>query len=261
MKKRILVIGASIIWGLSGCVQESSIHTMVTAHRGDQATAPENTLAAFQAAIDSGADFIELDVTETKDGVLVILHDDSLQRTASLDKNIWEVTYAETQELDVGSWYSEKFAGERIPTLEEVIQLCRDKIKLNIEMKVTGNESEQFEEKLVDMIVQENFQEQCIVTSFNYETVKEVKKLEPSIQTGPILSGEGWNLADYRDMDLFSIHEQILTKELVEEAHSMGMPVHVWTVNDEKDIRHFQEMGVDNIITNYPGKAKELLEV
>ena len=103
MKKRNLVIGVFVVLGLFGCRQESSIHTMVTAHRGDQSTAPENTLAAFQAAIDSGADFIELDVTETKDGVLVILHDDSLQRTASLDKNIWEVTYAETQELDVGS--------------------------------------------------------------------------------------------------------------------------------------------------------------
>ena len=260
MRKEVVMIGLIVVLCLTGCNSANGNPVMITAHRGDQSAAPENTLAAFQAAIDNGADFIELDVTETKDGKLVILHDDSLKRTASLDKNIWEVTYEEICDLDAGSWYAARFAEEKIPTLEETIRLCKDKIKLNIEIKVTGHESAQFEENIVKMIQDEKIQKQCIVTSFNYNTVKEVKQLDSSIQTGAIISGEDWSVSDYQDMDLFSMHEKVLTKELVEEAHSMGMTVHVWTVNDEKDIKHFQKMGVDNIITNEPGKAKKIVQ-
>lgn len=259
MKKNLLALGIAASLILGGCAGTNK-QVMITAHRGDQSAAPENTLSAFEAAIENGADYIELDVTETKDGVLVILHDDSLMRTAGLEKNIWEVTYEETQQLDAGSWYSEDFAGEKIPTLEEVIELCKGKIKMNIEIKVAGQESEEFVEKIVNLIQKEDLLSQCIVTSFDYDTVRTVKELAPSIQAGPILSKEGENLADYQDMDVFSISSKILTKDMVKEAHEMGKPVHVWTVNDKSKIKKFWRMGVDNIITNDPGLVSKVVE-
>lgn len=259
MKKGLLILGIAASLILEGCTRTEN-QIMITAHRGDQSAAPENTLSAFEAAIENGADYVELDVIETKDRILVILHDDSLMRTAGLEKNIWDVTYEETQKLDAGSWYSGDFVGERIPTLEEVIELCKGKIKMNIEIKVAGHESEEFVEKVVDLIQREEILSQCIVTSFDYDTVRKVKELEPSIQAGLILSKEGKNLADYQDMDLFSISRKILTKDLVEEAHKMGKPVYVWTVNKKREIKKFWRMGVDNIITNDPGLVRKIVQ-
>ena len=186
MKKSLLILGIAASLILGGCVRTEN-HIMITAHRGDQSAAPENTLSAFEAAIENGADYVELDVTETKDGILVILHDDSLMRTTGLEKNIWDVTYEETQKLDAGSWYLADFAGERIPTLEEVIGLCKGKIKMNIEIKIAGYESKEFVEKVVALIQREEILNQCIVTSFDYDTVRKVKELEPAIQVGLIL--------------------------------------------------------------------------
>lgn len=259
MKKNLLALGIAASLILGGCGRNGN-PVMITAHRGDQSAAPENTLSAFEAAIENGADYVELDVTETKDGILVILHDDSLMRTTGLEKNIWDVTYEETQKLDAGSWYSGEFAGERIPTLEEVIRLCKGKIKMNIEIKVTGHESKEFVEKIVALIQKEELSNQCIVTSFDYDTVRMVKELDSSLQAGPILSGKEQNLENYQDMDLFSISGKILTKDMVEEAHKMGKPVHVWTVNDKSKIKKFWRMGVDNIITNDPGLVRKIVE-
>ena len=260
MKIRWIAVGCTIglaITSFSGC-GNSKNPVLITAHRGDSSMAPENTLAAFEKAIEAGADFIELDVTETKDGVLVILHDNSLERTAELEKNVWEITYDEIQELDAGSWFSEEYAGERIPTLQEVIDVCKGEIKLNIEIKSTGFESEEFIDKIVSCIQENELQEECIVTSFNYSMVQEVKSIDESIKTGIVLSGDKQELSKFNDMDLFSISYKILDKDMVEEAHAMGKAVHVWTVNEKSDLRKFQKMGVDSIITNYPKEASKI---
>ena len=113
--------------------------TMVMAHRGDSVDAPENTLPAFQAAIDHGADAAEMDVQMTKDGTIVVMHDSSIDRTSTGSGNIWEVTYDEIKNLDNGSFFSPEFSDTRIPTLDQVIKLCKGKLYLNIEIKRTGH--------------------------------------------------------------------------------------------------------------------------
>lgn len=107
----------------------------ITAHRGASGSAPENTLIALQKAIEAGADYAEIDVQETSDGRLVLLHDPDLKRTTGLKKNIWQTTYNELKHLDAGSWFSDEFSAERIPLLEDAIELVRGKMLLNIELK------------------------------------------------------------------------------------------------------------------------------
>lgn len=257
IKKILIAVVGILVLGVSGCGSHQN-PVLIAAHRGASSSAPENTLAAFEKAVEMGADFIELDVAETKDGVLIILHDDSLERTAQLTANIWDVTYEETQELDAGSWFDESYSGEKIPTLQEAIDICKGKIKMNIEIKSTGHESADFVEQIVQTIRSNQLQEACIVTSFDYPMVQEIKELDPSIRTGVVLSKEEQRLSDFDDMDLFSIYWKILDKTMVEEAHSMGKQVHVWTVNKQKDMRRFQKMGVDCIITNDPGLADKV---
>ena len=211
IKKIWIVVAGILVLGVSGCGSHQN-PVLIAAHRGDSSSAPENTLAAFEKAIEMGADFIELDVAETKDGVLVILHDNSLERTAQLTANIWDVTYEETQELDAGSWFNESYSGEKIPTLQEAIDVCKGKIKMNIEIKSTRHESENFVKQIVKTIQENQLQGDCIVTSFDYQMVQEVKELDPSIQTGVVLSKDEQKLSDFEDMDLFSIYWKILRR-------------------------------------------------
>ena len=113
---------------------------IVTGHRGASGHAPENTLSAMRIAIEMGAEFSELDVQETADGEIILLHDSSLKKTSGVDKDIWEVNYADLKGLDVGSWFSEEYKNEPIPTLQEAINLVKGKMKLNIELKANKHE-------------------------------------------------------------------------------------------------------------------------
>ncbi len=125
--------------------------TLVTAHRGYSAQYPENTIPAFQGAVKIGADCAELDVQQTKDGKIIVMHDSNLKRTCGVDKNIWETTYEEIRYLDAGKWFDASFTGTTIPTLDEVVKYARGKIKLNIELKPSGYEKD-FEKNVLDII-------------------------------------------------------------------------------------------------------------
>jgi len=152
----------------------------VTAHRGSSKLAPENTLSAVRRAIEDGADFAEIDVQETADGVVVLFHDTDLMRIAGLKKNIWQVTYPEIKSLDVGSWFSKDYIGERIPTLVETIELARDKIKLNIELKFNGHEK-QLVTNVVKIIEDHQFKSRCVISSLNFAGLQQVKVKKKSL--------------------------------------------------------------------------------
>lgn len=233
-------------------------NTNVTAHRGDSINAPENTIAAFESAITHYADWIELDLKQTKDGVIVVMHDSNLKRTAGINKNIWEVTYDEIKNLDVGAWFSEEFVGEKIPTLDEVIKHVNGRAKLNIELKPTGYEKD-FEKEVIRIIKENNIEEQCVITSLKYNTLKRVKEIAPEIKT-IFVSGVAYgNLADLKYADGFSIEQNFITKKLVNSIKNKEKDLYVWTVNNMKMIEKMIELGVDNIITDNPLKAKETI--
>jgi len=224
----------------------------VTAHRGSSKDAPENTLSAIRRAIADGADFAEIDVQEAADGVIVLLHDTDLVRVAGLNQKIWQITYPEIKSLDAGSWFSPEFKGEHIPTLAETLELARDKIKLNIEIKFNGHEKH-LVESVVKIIEDHKFGSQCVITSLNYDGLKKVEKLNPDLKTGFIIAKSIGNMFRV-DTDILSLASGIVTADVIAAARKGKKEVHVWTVNRPDNMSYFINLGVDNIITDYPAK-------
>lgn len=230
----------------------------ITAHRGDSVTAPENTLKAFESAIEHNADYIELDVQQTKDGVIVVMHDSNLKRTTGLNKNIWEVTYDEIKDLDAGSWFGAQFQGVKIPTLEETLEFCKGEIMLNIELKPTGHEVD-FEKSVVDLVYEKEFEENCIIASMNYNSLKKVKEYAADIKTLFVTAVAYGELINLESADAFSVEAYFATSSLVNRLHDQGKEVYAWTVNSEESIQSMIDVGVDNIITDNPVLARELI--
>ncbi len=231
---------------------------LVTAHRGFSGKTPENTLIAMKKAIEIGADYAELDVQETADGVLILLHDGTLKRTANLNWNIWETTYDSLQDVDVGSWFNSEFRGEPVPTLKQIVDNVREKMKLNIELKMNGHEK-MLTEKVVELIENENFIQHCIITSFNFEAINKVRKLNNNVKVGYIFSKMPGEDVFIADVDLLSVNKKLVDKSFVEKAHANKKEVHVWTVNEPKEMHRLIDLGVDNIITNYPDTLLSLM--
>lgn len=230
----------------------------VTAHRGSSLKAPENTISAFKQAMDDMADYIELDVQETRDGAIIVMHDTNVLRTTGVDKNVWEMSLQEIKDLDAGSYFSPEFAGEKVPTLDEVIKLVKGKSKLNIEIKPSGYDSD-LAENVVQILKDNNFINDCVITSFSYSTLKQVKALEEKIEVGYILSVAYGNFYNMDDVDFFSVNASFLSKITVDSIHNAGKQVHAWTVNNSASVKNLANKGVDNIITDVPITAKEVI--
>jgi glycerophosphoryl diester phosphodiesterase len=230
----------------------------VTAHRGSSKDAPENSLSAIRRSIEDGADFAEIDVQETADGVVVLLHDTDLMRIAGVNKKIWQLPYSEIKPLDAGSWFSADFKGEHIPTLAEALELARNKIKLNIELKFNGHDK-QLVESVVQIIRDHNFDSQCVITSLNYDGLKKVEILNPALKTGFIIAKSIGNMFRV-DIDFLSLASGMVNADVVAAARKRKMDVHVWTVNRPDDMSYFINLGVDNIITDYPAKLVAVID-
>ena len=230
----------------------------ISAHRGFSSKAPENTLPAIEEAINAMADFVEVDVQQTKDGQLIVLHDSNLKRTTGVNKFIWNLTLEEVRSLDAGAWFSDDYAGTQIPTLEEVIQLCKGKVLINIELK-TNRRFKDLEEKVVELVQQYDMQKQCVIQSTDIRALTKVKELDDSIRTGIILVGAYGDFEASSAIDFFSIRSQFVNKAMVKSAHRNGKAVYAWTVNTKNEIRRMKVLKVDNIITDRPILARELL--
>lgn len=232
---------------------------IICAHRGASGYAPENTLAAMRVAMEMGAQMSELDVQQTADDALVVFHDDKLNRTTNGKGYLWQKMLAELRSLDAGSWFDAKFAGEKIPTLEEVIELVRGKIKLNIEVKLHGHERD-VARLVVEKIRQLSFADQCIVTSFGHDVVDSIKKLAPELTAGYIFDHSQYSDAVFNGpVEVLSAHFRIVDAPFMQKAKAAGKKVHVWTVNDKAAMRRMLDLGVDAIITNYPDRLVEVV--
>lgn len=238
--------------------QETLAGIGITAHRGASFDAPENTLPALELAIEYMADYAEIDVQMTKDGVIVLLHDSSLRRTTGLRKYIWDVTYEEIRELDVGSYVSREYAGVGIPTLEEALILCKGRINLNIEIKTNARNSG-LTAGVLELIEEYDFENQCIISSTDYNALVEVKESYPGIKTGYIMGLAYGYFYDREYADFFSIKSSFITDSVVRIAHSLGKEIHAWTVNTEGELERMKQLQVDNIITDRPVRAREVL--
>lgn len=269
-KKKTAVISLCIIVSASAfCLFDTAyngnfitrsmqLETGITAHRGSSGSAPENTMAAMEAAVEQMADRAEIDVQETSDGVLVIFHDNTLKRLAGMNKKISDLTYEELRNIDVGSWYGKEFAGERIPTLQEVMEYAKGKIDLNIEIKNMGSKS-QVPEKVLKLVNEYEMQEQCVITSVSLAYLKQIKQLQPEIRTGYIVSAAYGDYYSSEYIDFISIRSSFVTETLMERSHEAGKNVHAWTVNSVGEMKRLKLLGVDEVITDYPVLAREIL--
>ena len=231
----------------------------VMAHRGLSADAPENTLYAFSDAISAGADFIELDVQQTRDGVLVVMHDSNLKRTTGVNKDIWDVDYADIQDLDAGSWFDPAYANARIPTLEETLQFVDKRAKLSIEIKPTKHGSDTLEQDVAELITRYQYTDACYVTSFSYGSLKKVKEANPEIRTGYLMSVAYGQFYSLKYADAFSLNKVFVTSQVVNAAHQQGKQIFAWTVNGMSEVRSLCNLHVDSIITDDPVMVQNVI--
>ena len=241
-------------------VQIEYVRTMeVTAHRGASVSYPENTMAAFEGAKELGADWIELDVQQSRDGQIFVMHDTNFLRTAGVDRNTWEMEYDEIRQMDVGSFFDSRFQGECAPLLSDVIAYAKKNgIKLNIELKPTGHE-EKFEENVAKIIEAEKFWEQCVITSQVYDVLEAVKAYDDRIHTVYAMSLAYGDINMLTAADHFSVEASSITEKLVSDVHNAGKEIYAWTVNTEESIGRMIELNVDNIITDNVTLAKECI--
>lgn len=229
-------------------------YVKITAHRGSSLRAPENTISSIKCAIEDGADFSEIDVQQTKDGQVVLFHDTTLKRIFGINKRIGEMNLYDLKQLDSGRFFSDKFKGERIPTLEEAINATDNKIKLNIEIKILGHEKG-LVEKVAEEIKKNKFEDKCVVSSFNYKALVKIKRINPRIKIGYITDSTE-NILRY-NVDFYSVKYSRVNSDFVRLAHNLGRQVHVWTVDNPNDIKRLVDLKVDNIITNNSYKFVE----
>lgn len=249
---------ANIIYNGANTAISALSSVQICAHRGSSVRAPENTLEAVKLAIDEMADYVEIDVQLTKDGEVVLMHDSSLERTTGEKKNVWDLTFEEIQMLDAGSWHSEEYIGTTIPTLEEVLKICKGEIIVNIEIK-GDKHNEGIEEKVVELIEKYDLENQCVVTSMSYSSLKKVKETNEKIKTGYITAMLYGNIYDRKYVDFLSLKSVFVTETTVQNAHSKGKEVYVWTVNSELELERMKNLGVDNIITDDPILARKVI--
>ncbi|MDI9375004.1 MAG: glycerophosphodiester phosphodiesterase family protein [Thermotogota bacterium] len=233
---------------------------LVTAHRGSSLKAPENTMSAIIQAVHDGADIIEIDVQLTSDGHVVLNHDRTLSKVAGVSKSVPEMTLEEIKAIDVGRRFSRNFAGERIATLEEVIEYMNEvdtKIKLNIELK-DYEKTPMIVQAVLDTLEKHEFTERIVITSTSRDRLAAVRESDPAIRIGLIvtyITRDLWSL----DVDFYSVSSTILNGAFMIRARSYGRDVHVWTVNDTESMMRYTSMGVSSIITDRPETLSQLL--
>lgn len=236
--------------------------TEVFAHRGSKGTHPENTLAAFEEAVRVGSDGIELDVQLSQDHELVVIHDETVDRTSNGEGLVRELSLQELKQLYAGSWLNKDYAGCRIPTLQEVFDFlngCQFKGILNIELKTNHYAYPGIEEKMIELIDKTKPQFKIVFSSFNYQTLIRLKKLNPAVEIALLFEKDGRDLL-VLDVDILVTMWHPDLSWYREKAATDGVKraVRLWTVNQDQELNYCFDQGVSGIITDYPEKALAL---
>lgn len=261
----VALAGIAVMAGTTGTTNHvyAGGDVAVIAHRGASGLAPENTIAAFDLALELRADYVELDVQMSRDGTLVVMHDTSLDRTTNGRGFIGDKRLAELRELDAGGRFSKEFTGERIPLLEEVLDRYWGKIGILLELK-EPNLYPGMVEETVGMVrarlaeMEEPYAKHVIIQSFDREAIRAVREQAPEIATGLLLradrrqmSAEDWeSIASFADY--VNPHKALVNAAFVEMAHEHGLQVFSWTVRKKSEARRLIQAGVDGLITDYP---------
>ncbi len=232
----------------------------IIAHRGFKRKYPENTLIAFEAAIDAGADMIELDVTLSKDREVIVIHDDTLDRTSNGKGPVQQYRLAELKQLDAGSWFDPRFKGERIPTLGEVLDLVRNRILLNIEIKISAYEPDSppdsIEKQILRLVSLKGCSDSVLFSSFEPALLKRIVTVEKrsriALLTEKPLTRKAWEYCENLGLFSWNPDYRSVTEGRVQEMHRKNIRVFPYTVNSLSDAKRQIEMGVDGFFTDDP---------
>jgi glycerophosphoryl diester phosphodiesterase len=239
---------------------------MIFAHRGASAYAPENTLAAFEVAVEQKADAIELDAHITADGHVVVIHDDTVDRTTNGTGKVIELSLHDIQQLDAGSSFHRIFRGEHIPTLEDIFAMIGKRIFINIELKEKGFRASSLPEKIASLLRKYDLSDSVLISSFNINDLRSIHKILPEISIALLArrgsagllarSRIGFSLIKYQ-----ALHPRYsdTTRELVKKQHLSGRRVNVYTVDQPEAIRSLLQLGVDGIFTNDPLTGRQVI--
>ncbi len=245
---------------------------LIGAHRGASEYAPENTLAAFDLAAIQGAELIELDVHLSADGYLVVHHDFDLRRTAGHPAMVGDLDLAVLRMLDVGSWKSTRFVGERIPTLEAVFEQLGQRVLLNVEIKVDASSSDRIDDIVASTIRSHGLADRVVVSTFDVETFMRLRRGNPDIRasllfespvadpaTAPPVDVLGPTLTVAAEFGAVGVHLEhtLVTPGVVERASELGLGVLAWTVDDEREMRDLALAGVEAILSNRPDALRQ----
>ena len=239
-------------------------HPIVIAHRGDKAHAPENTLAAFVLAAENGADAIEFDVKLTADSRVIVLHDQTVDRTTDGTGKVSRLSFTEVRKLDAGGWFSEQFRGEPIPLLDEVFEEVGKRLYMNVELTNYSTPGDALVPKVIELVRRYAMQERVLFSSFLSRNLIKAHLLLPQVPCGllcmpGILGFLARTFAWRRDFYALHPHLTDVGPGLVERVHAAGKRLNVWTVNDEDDLKRMIGLRVDAIFTDDPGMALRLL--
>lgn len=241
--------GVGIQSGVEAAERENAIPPAIIAHRAGASFAPENTIAALEQAMRDGSLIAEIDVQQLCDGTLIVMHDSNFLRTAGVDKNVWETNLDELAEFEVGTAFSDAYAGEGIPTLEQMLQCAGSRIVLMIELKYTGHEKN-LEAGVLSLLREYQMEKSCIIGSMNQELLKGIKELDENISTvfitHSLTDEQCW--LDY--VDSYSVEAVNLKSEQIEIIHGQDKPVYGWTVNNWETMGRALAYGVDGIVTD-----------
>ena len=240
----------------------------ITAHRGASGYAPENTLSSVRKAMEIGVDRIEIDVQQTSDGVLVVLHDKTLDRTTSGKGKVGKMTIKELDGIHANAGFESDFPDEPIPTLEQIFELMDGSVEFVIEIKAGGRTYPGIEDNVAALIKKYRAEKWALVHSFNDRVLNHLQKNHPEIRLQKLFvsySGglmldfklHAVQLSNYNYVEGFGAGKGTVNLKLVEEIHRLGKSIHVWTVNKEEDIKEMITYGVDGIISNYPDRVKK----
>lgn len=234
---------------------------LVIGHRGAAGEAPENTLASFELALRQGADGLELDIHMSADGEIVVCHDATVDRTTNGSGAIAALSWERLRRLDAGSYYAERFAGERLPLLAEVLQLTPPGKLLNIEIKCAA--TSQLVARLPELLRASARMEDVVISSFDHKALMALHGAEPQLRLGLLYSANlvhHWQLAATSDMPVYSLHPayRLIGAEDVAEAGRHGLAVFPYTINAPEDMLAAASAGVSGIITDYPARLRAL---
>jgi len=247
-----IVIGMIVVNSL-----DVAKNTQIVAHRGASARTPENTLAAIREAIAQKTDWIEIDVQESLDDVIMVAHDRDLKRVSGSNLEIAKSTAAELRSVDVGSYVDPKFKDERVPTLEEALELCKGKAKVYIELKYYGQDRN-LEQRVVDLVEAHDMQDDIRIISLEAAGLKKVKRLRPDWTVGLLTAVAAGDLTR-ADVNVLAVKDSLAKASFIRSAHRRDKEVLVWTLNDRTSMTLMIARGVDGIITDDPGLARTVL--